>query len=262
LTGQVEGKFGEIGHMGVIMSICDEMDKEGQGCSVVLADNRRLFSEAVAALLTREGIDVRALAGTAIGAIQAVRRSRPEICLLDRALPDAQDTDVLDALRIASPGVKVIVLSAENDEDAVIQAMAHGARGFVHKTRGIAVLTESIRRVRQGQTVVDAVPGTARREGVAVADVDRLARHLTARERECLALLVEGLSTKAMARRLGVATTTVRSHVQAILMKLGTHSRLEAAALAVRHRLIPVEKDDTLGGGPARKQLSTMSSAG
>nr|WP_275404311.1 helix-turn-helix transcriptional regulator [Pseudonocardia acidicola] len=66
-----------------------------------------------------------------------------------------------------------------------------------------------------------------------------MARHLTARERECLALLVEGLGTKAMARRLGVATTTVRSHVQATLTKLGTHSRLEAAALAVRYDLVP-----------------------
>lgn len=245
------------------MSICHHAHKEVPGvCSVVFADNRRLFSEAVAALLSREGIEVRALASTAAGAIHAVRRMRPEICLLDRALPDATDIDVLDALRIASPGIKVIVLSADNDEDAVIHALAHGALGFVHKTRGIAVLTESIRRVRQGQTVVDAVPGPVRREGVAVADVDRLARHLTARERECLALLVEGLSTKAMARRLGVATTTVRSHVQSILTKLGTHSRLEAASVAVRHGLVPLGRDDGLGGGPSRKHFSTMSSAG
>jgi two-component system nitrate/nitrite response regulator NarL len=106
------------------------------------------------------------------------------------------------------------------------------------------VLIESIRRVREGQTVIDAVPGRARRRIVAVADVERLARHLTARERECLAMLVEGLSTPAMARRLGVATTTVRSHVQSILTKLGTHSRLEAAALAVRHRLVPALEDE------------------
>jgi two-component system nitrate/nitrite response regulator NarL len=248
--------------MGGNMSIYHEPVKGEQGCSVVLADNRRLFSEAVAALLTREGIEVRALASTATGAIQAVRRSRPEICLLDRALPDAKDIDVLDAVRIANPGIKVIVLGADNDEDAVIHAMAHGAVGFVHKTCGIAVLTESIRRVRRGQTVVDAIPGPTRSEGFAVVDVDHLARHLTARERECLALLVEGLSTKAMARRLGVATTTIRSHVQAILTKLGTHSRLEAAALAVRHQLVPLGKDDGSSDSTPRTRLSTMGSAG
>jgi DNA-binding NarL/FixJ family response regulator len=241
------------------MTICHETPKLDEGCSVVLADHRRLFGEAVAVLLTREGIEVRAVATTAVGAVRAVRQSRPEICLLDKALPDADDIDVLDAVRFANPGVKVIVLGADNDEEAVIHAIARGAMGFVHKTRGIVVLTESIRRVRHGQTVVDAVPGPARREGFAVADVDRLARQLTARERQCLALLVDGLDTKAMARRLGVATTTVRSHVQAILMKLGTHSRLEAAALAVRHRLVPLGKDDD---GTPRSQLPTMTSVG
>ena len=65
----------------------------------------------------------------------------------------------------------------------------------------------------------------------------RLAAHLTSRERECLMMLVEGLDTAAMVQRLGVSRTTVRTHLQAVLTKLGVHSRLEAASFAVRHRL-------------------------
>jgi DNA-binding CsgD family transcriptional regulator len=66
----------------------------------------------------------------------------------------------------------------------------------------------------------------------------RLAAYLTIRERECLRLLVEGLGTAQMAVRLGVSPATVRTHVQSLLTKLGVHSRLEAASLAVRHRLL------------------------
>jgi two-component system nitrate/nitrite response regulator NarL len=71
--------------------------------------------------------------------------------------------------------------------------------------------------------------------------MQRLAGYLTARERECLRLLVEGLDTARMATRLGVSPATVRTHVQLLLTKLGVHSRLEAASLAVRYRLL----DDT-----------------
>ena len=66
----------------------------------------------------------------------------------------------------------------------------------------------------------------------------RLAAYLTIRERQCLGLLVEGLDTAQMAVRLGVSPATVRTHVQSLLTKLGVHSRLEAASLAVRHRLL------------------------
>jgi two-component system, NarL family, nitrate/nitrite response regulator NarL len=104
-------------------------------------------------------------------------------------------------------------------------------------------LTKSIRRVRDGRTVIDAIPDPP----VATDSRSPMSSgaHVSSpRERECLTLLVEGLSTKAMARRLGVAPTTVRSHVQSILTKLGTHSRLQAAALAVRHHLVRLGKDD------------------
>ncbi|MGH3753399.1 MAG: helix-turn-helix domain-containing protein [Pseudonocardiaceae bacterium] len=82
---------------------------------------------------------------------------------------------------------------------------------------------------------------------VDISEARRLAAHLTARERECLVLLIEGLGTRAMTLRLGVSTTTVRSHVQGLLTKLGVHSRLEAAAFAVRYDLVEHDQNGPEG---------------
>jgi DNA-binding NarL/FixJ family response regulator len=106
----------------------------------------------------------------------------------------------------------------------------------VHKTWGVRRLVEAVNRIVGGAVVLDAPRSTSVRSDV--SDARRLAAHLTARERECLALLVKGLDTRAMTIRLGVSTTTIRSHVQALLTKLGVHSRLEAATFAVRYGLV------------------------
>ena len=89
----------------------------------------------------------------------------------------------------------------------------------------------------RGEVVVDVPQVQSPRRSPEPNQALRLASHLTGRERECLMMLVEGLDTAAMVGRLGVSRTTVRTHLQAVLTKLGVHSRLEAASFAVRHRL-------------------------
>jgi DNA-binding NarL/FixJ family response regulator len=128
------------------------------------------------------------------------------------------------------------VLTAEGDTDAMRRAVRLGAAGYVDKTWGVRKLVQALQRVVNGAVVLDAPRATTARSDI--SEAQRLAGHLTARERECLALLVEGLDTRAMTLRLGVSITTVRSHVQALLTKLGVHSRLEAATFAVRYDLV------------------------
>jgi DNA-binding CsgD family transcriptional regulator len=94
----------------------------------------------------------------------------------------------------------------------------------------------ALERVLSGEIVID-VPDAPPRRMPEPSHALRLAAHLTGRERQCLLMLVEGLDTAAMVERLGVSRTTVRTHLQAVLTKLGVHSRLEAASFAVRHRL-------------------------
>jgi DNA-binding NarL/FixJ family response regulator len=96
----------------------------------------------------------------------------------------------------------------------------------------------AIHRVVDGESVVDASHSSGTRHRRDIDEANRLARYLTARERECLGLLVEGLGTGEIARRLGISSTTVRTYMQALLTKLGVHSQLEAAAFAIRNSLI------------------------
>ena len=195
----------------------------------------------MSAVLTQHGYTV-AVSRTITETLEAVRQGKPDVCLLDRYFAGADSMDVVADLLDASPDTKILVLSADPGIDGVLRALQSGAAGYLHKTRGVAAVTTAIDRVRRGEVVVD-VPRAMPRQRPQPRDGPRqLAGYLTSRERDCLGFLVDGLDTSAMAARLGVAQATVRTHVQSVLTKLGVHSRLEAASLAVRHELLGPER--------------------
>jgi DNA-binding NarL/FixJ family response regulator len=205
--------------------------------SLVLSDDHGVFLDAVAAVLSQQGYTVT-VSDTITGTLEAVEQRKPDICLLDRYFAEADSMEVVGELLDASPDTKILVLSADPGIDGVLYALQAGAAGYLHKTRGIAALTAAIDRVRHGEVVVD-VPRTVRRRREQGQDEpNRLAAYLTSRERDCLGFLVEGLNTTAIAARLHISSATVRTHIQAVLTKLGVHSRLEAASLAVRYQLL------------------------
>ncbi|HET9258373.1 MAG TPA: response regulator transcription factor, partial [Pseudonocardiaceae bacterium] len=166
----------------------------------------------------------------------AVRDHQPDICLLSRRFSDGDGIAAINRIIAVSPATRILILAADRDAESMRAAVRLGAAGYVHKTCGIRKLVHALERVVGGGVVLDAPRASSARSDV--SEARRLAGHLTARERECLVLLVEGLDTPAMTARLGVSTTTVRSHVQALLTKLGVHSRLEAATFAVRYDLV------------------------
>jgi two-component system nitrate/nitrite response regulator NarL len=215
--------------------------------SLVIGDDHAVFLDALSAVLTRQGFSV-VIAATVAETVAAVARGQPDLCLVDRHFAGEDSVPALPALRAASPATRVLVLSADPDLAGIQAALAAGASGYLHKTRGVTALTAAIRRVLRGEVVVDVPRGAPAREAAGDPAARRLAAHLTSRERECLALLVEGLDTTAMARQLGVGRATVRTHVQSLLTKLGVHSRLEAASFAVRHRVL---EDTGRQGGPS-----------
>jgi two-component system, NarL family, nitrate/nitrite response regulator NarL len=167
-----------------------------------------------------------------------VARHRPEICLIDRNFGAEDGLAQIGPILAASPRTRVLMLTADRNEATASRALAAGASGYLCKTAGIDAVVGAIRGVLAGTTAVRLTPRPAPRLSPQDADAHRLAGYLTKRERECLALLVDGLSSDAIAERLGVSITTVRTHVQAVLTKLGVHSRLEAASFAVRHSLL------------------------
>jgi two-component system, NarL family, nitrate/nitrite response regulator NarL len=196
---------------------------------LILGDDQAIFLDALASVLGHRGHEVGAVARSAPEMIALVLHQRPDACLVDRA--------DLGAIGQASQAAAVIVLSADCDPQAAERALAAGASGYLHQSRGIEVLVDALERIQNGEQVVDLPGGPVRRPRAATR-ADTLAAGLTQRERECLTLLVSGLDTTAMMRELGVSRTTVRTHLQSVLSKLDVHSRLEAASFAVRHSLV------------------------
>jgi DNA-binding NarL/FixJ family response regulator len=205
--------------------------------TLVIGDDHVVFLDALAAILIQQDYAVT-IAGTVSETIDAVAQGQPELCLVDRHFGGEDSIEAIGKLMAASPGTKVLVLSADPDADGIMAALSAGASGFLHKTRGVTALTAAISRVLRGEVVVDVPRARARPRPPGHDDAHRLAAHLTEREREILGLLIEGLDTAAIARKLTVSRTTVRTHVQSVLSKLGVHSRLEAASFAVRYHLL------------------------
>jgi two-component system, NarL family, nitrate/nitrite response regulator NarL len=215
--------------------------------SLVLGDDHGVFLDALAAVLGQHGYTV-AVSRTIAGTLTAVRERKPDVCLLDRYFAGADSIEVVGELRDASPDTKILVLSADPGPDGVARALQSGAAGYLHKTRGVASVTTAIDRVRRGEVVIDVPRSPPGQRSQRWDDLRRLASYLSRRERDCLGLMVDGLNTSAMADELGVSQATVRTHVQAVLTKLGVHSRLEAASLAVRYRLLGADRAGPVTG--------------
>ncbi|MGH8938641.1 MAG: LuxR C-terminal-related transcriptional regulator, partial [Actinomycetes bacterium] len=158
----------------------------------------------------------------------------PDACLLDIRFPDGDGVDVARQLRALAPRTKVVILSATADPATVAAAVGAGVAAFTHKDQTIDAIVHVLDRVMDGETVIE-VAGVreSKRRDAAESDVARMLRYLTARELEVLHRLVDGESTEGIARAIGITANTARTHVQNILIKLGAHSRLQAAAMVV-----------------------------
>jgi two-component system, NarL family, nitrate/nitrite response regulator NarL len=206
---------------------------------VVLADGHTVFLDGLSAVLAHSGCRVVATASTREALLEQVRAVRPALCIIDSQFPDGDGIEALQEIEALSPATKVVVLTADDGPKNLQRALELGAAGYVHKARGVPALIAVLRRVAAGEIVVEGTFSSPRASSRQRSEqLQLLASYLTPRELECLALLAAGSSTTAIARRLGVSTTTIRSHVQAVLTKLSVHSRLEAASLAIRYGLV------------------------
>ena len=204
--------------------------------TVVLGDDHVVFLDALATVLSQHGHMVCGVARSTSEMVTRVSAHQPDVCLIDCNATANDHAQTIGRVLAASASTSVLVLGANPGSEAAEQALDAGASGYLHQSRGVGALVTALDRVLNGQIVVD-VPHAAPSRPAEPNQALRLAAYLTSRERECLMMLVEGLDTAAMVNRLGVSRTTVRTHLQAVLTKLGVHSRLEAASFAVRHRL-------------------------
>jgi DNA-binding NarL/FixJ family response regulator len=204
---------------------------------LVLCDDNRILGEALAAALTAHGHPVVAVTTSVPAGIAAVSEHLPDACLLDLRFPGELDgIAAVRAIRGECPGTAVVILSGMPDPAAVCEARQLGVAGILRKDQSVDHIAQALEVVASGGTVYD--PGVAGGERPAVWRRVRPLYELTPRELEVLRRIVEGQSTGQMADEMDIATSTLRTYVKNLLTKLGTHSRLQAAALASREGLV------------------------
>jgi DNA-binding NarL/FixJ family response regulator len=207
---------------------------------VLIVDDHRLFAEAVIPALKSIGMEVDEPAADAAQALDAIKRQRPDLALVDLGLPDMYGIELGKIILDEWDGIVVVALTELNDPRAVREAIQAGFHGYITKDTPLPLFLRSVQMALAGEVVMPhrlaALAAGARSPQEKHADLIR--EKLTPREYQVLALLVEGASTKTIARRLSLSTNTVRTHAQNILEKLQVSSRLEAVAFAVRHGLV------------------------
>jgi two-component system nitrate/nitrite response regulator NarL len=199
---------------------------------IVLCDDHRLFVEPVAAALARRGHDV-VVTLTPARALRAVSEHEPTVVLMDLMFPDASGIDAIRELRERRVACPVVVLSGSADAAEMSSATAAGATACLRKDQPVAAIFDAVERIAAGRSVAAAPLPRPRPPSDEYGRVHRLVARLTDREREVLRRLVEAQDTTEIARSMGVATSTARTHLQNVLLKLGVHSRLQAVALVV-----------------------------
>jgi len=181
------------------------------------------------------GTSVLGIYPTAEQGLAGAREHRPDMVLLDIGLPDRSGLELGREILEELPETKVVAVTALDDEKTVQEAFRAGFNGYLTKQTETERFSQALRSIEDGQTVFPKrkVGGFRGRTGD-----ELLAEQLTNREVEVLQLLTEGATSDHMAEELSVSPNTVRTHVQGILGKLQVHSRLEAAAFAVRNGLV------------------------
>lgn len=203
---------------------------------VVLVDDHPVYRHGLAMLLAEEGIEVAAAVGTAEEGLAAAVEHRPDVVVLDLHLPDGTGVQVMRRLATELPGAAVLVLTMDSSDQATLEALRAGARGYLLKEAAGADIGRAVAAVARGEMLVDArvAPRVA---GLLTRPQPAGGRwpDLSARERQVLDLVAQGRSNAEIARALFLSQKTVRNHVSALLAKTASDTRPALIARARDH---------------------------
>lgn len=206
--------------------------------TVVVADDHPVMRQGVVRALKASGrIDVVAQVGDGRAALDAIRRFRPTVALLDYKMPGLDGLEVTHAIVRDCVPTSVVLLTAFDDSPVVFKALAEGASGFLTKESDADEIVSAVLRCAGGESYLP--PGVA---GGLAGEVRRRGRgattSLTERETQVITMMADGMSVPQIAERLHLARSTIKTHVQTLYEKLGVSDRGAAVAEAMRRRLL------------------------
>ncbi len=221
---------------------------------LVLCDDHQILAQALAAALRAHGHQVLSVTKDPAAGVAAVATHDPDICILDVHFPGGNSG--LAAARLMRqnyPRTKVLMLSGVADSDTLAEAVKIGVVGLIPKDQGVDEIADALQVIATGGAVFGPVAAhRATAAGMTKPQFKDPFDLLAPREREVLARIIEGQSTKQMARAMGIGNGTVRMYVRNVLTALGAHSRLEVAAIARREGMLnrlKAGEDNRTGAG-------------
>ena len=218
---------------------------------VLLVDDQRLLTDSLARLLGAEpDIDVVGVAASVADA-RRMMRDRLDVVLMDYRLPDGTGAEATRAIKARWPAARVVMLTAVQDDETMLESIQAGADGYLTKDRAADDIVAAVRDAHAGETLLphEVIAGIARRVAGARGTTPEgpSIEVLTPRELDVLRLLAEGLPTPEICERLGISRNTLRTHVGNVMAKLHAHSKLEAVTVALRNRIIEPPRSSDSG---------------
>ena len=215
---------------------------------VAVVDDQELFRRGLVMLLGAEDdIEVVGEASDGEGAADIAGRTAPDVMLLDVRMPKLSGIEACALIKEQAPAVKIIMLTASDEEADLYDAIKAGASGYLLKEISIDEVADAIRSVWQGQSRIS--PSMASKLLTEFAAMSKRADErqqlpaprLTEREMGVLKLVAQGLNNRDIAKELFISENTVKNHIRNILEKLHLHSRMEAVVYAVREKLLEIK---------------------
>jgi RNA polymerase sigma factor (sigma-70 family) len=198
-----------------------------QRARVLIVEDHQVVADGLAALINdQKDMIVVGQAGSVGDAVSRATELSPDVVLMDFRLTDGTGADAGAGIRQVRPDTKLIFLTREDSDAARFAAIEAGASAFIHKSKAASEVVEAIRTVAGGGTLF-----TPRMISTLInkrREVESQLERLTAREKEVLRLMAEGMASREIASKLGISYTTVRTHIRSLGSKLGVHSKLEA----------------------------------
>ena len=212
-----------------------------------VCDRHLMFGEALSSLLARRGHLVLARVSSPDGALDVPGAEHADAWLTELDFPGYEGADAVRRLRESTPGIPIVVLTARSDRRILGEALEAGAGAIALKSEGVDEVERALLRACSsaagslGARAASRPPSPRARSPRGWEERRTGAPALTRKEGEVISCLARGRSTAAVAVELGMAVSTVRTHLQHLYVKLDVHSRLELVAFAVRHGVVRVE---------------------